>query len=89
MIAILGFYNAGLKDRFDCIVLDSIVIPLLPECACSDVGTVDPSQPCEKVFGQCECKPGVTERKCDECERLYFDFSMTGCTSECRNTTRR
>ena len=29
--------------------------------------------------GKCQCKPGVTGKKCDRCEENYYDFSSQGC----------
>ncbi|XP_059094696.1 laminin subunit gamma-1-like isoform X3 [Tigriopus californicus] len=31
--------------------------------------------------GQCECKPGVTGPKCDQCEANYWNFGSLGCQS--------
>jgi laminin gamma 1 len=35
--------------------------------------------------GQCECKPGVTGAKCDQCAANHWNFNFKGCEScDCR-----
>ena len=51
-------------------------------CNCNFTGTQFPAEPCERVYGQCGCKPGVTGRRCDRCDRLYINFGLTGCDSK-------
>ena len=61
-------------------MVDSLL--LLPECACDLVGTVDPGTGvllCDRHSGQCQCKPGVTGRKCDQCLPNHWGFSRDGC----------
>ncbi|CAH1795786.1 unnamed protein product, partial [Owenia fusiformis] len=48
------------------------------ECSCNETGTLG-HDPCEPITGQCKCKPGVDGRNCDQCQRLYFDFTDAGC----------
>ncbi|KAE9553293.1 hypothetical protein FO519_003506 [Halicephalobus sp. NKZ332] len=46
------------------------------ECGCDSRGSH--SGNCNDK-GQCECKPGVTGLRCDQCESGFFDFSSSGC----------
>ena len=57
-----------------------IFMMFVAACACDATGTVDTSTPCERELGQCQCKNGVDGRQCNQCQRMYVDFSDTGCT---------
>lgn len=46
-------------------------------CGCNPLGSQ--STDCDRVKGQCKCKPGVSGRKCNKCLDLHFGFSKTGC----------
>jgi laminin gamma 1 len=45
-------------------------------CQCNEQGSI--SQQCNSE-GQCECKPGVTGERCDQCKPGFYDFSPSGC----------
>lgn len=46
------------------------------ECSCDLKGSF--STQCNSE-GQCECKPGVTGERCDQCKPGFYDFSPSGC----------
>ncbi|CAL8096731.1 unnamed protein product [Calicophoron daubneyi] len=47
-------------------------------CMCNTTGSQ--SEVCNKLTGECPCKPGVVGRKCDQCAPYHYDFSALGCT---------
>ncbi|XP_014218984.1 laminin subunit gamma-1 isoform X2 [Copidosoma floridanum] len=47
-------------------------------CNCNEIGSR--SLQCNSE-GKCQCKPGVTGDKCDQCAANFFDFGSFGCTS--------
>eukprot|EP00794_Sanderia_malayensis_P015666 gene15666-17246_t len=49
-------------------------------CNCNAMGSVNTSD-CEKYGGQCQCKPGVTGRTCDQCMPGFYNFTSNGCTA--------
>ena len=50
----------------------------LSACACSDVGAT--TNLCDKITGQCVCRPNVGERQCDKCIDNYYELTTEGCT---------
>ena len=50
-------------------------------CDCDKQGST--SLNCNPKGGQCECRPGVTGRQCDQCKPGFYGFSANGCT-ECK-----
>ena len=44
-----------------------------------DCGLASYGPDCDIYNGQCQCRPGVTGRKCDRCETGYWDYSPSGC----------
>ena len=47
-------------------------------CSCNTLGSVDAS--CQNMTGQCNCRPNVIGRICDDCAENTFDFrSGEGC----------
>ncbi|KAH9285907.1 Laminin subunit beta-1 [Echinococcus granulosus] len=48
-------------------------------CECNVTGSVGPI--CDKLTGQCLCRPGVVGRKCDQCDLYHYHFSTSGCTA--------
>eukprot|EP00795_Rhopilema_esculentum_P010926 gene10926-19760_t len=49
-------------------------------CDCNPIGSLN-STFCAKNGGQCQCKPGVMGRKCDQCQAGYFNFTNNGCSA--------
>uniref|UniRef100_A0A7N8X2B0 Laminin, beta 2-like n=1 Tax=Mastacembelus armatus TaxID=205130 RepID=A0A7N8X2B0_9TELE len=49
-------------------------------CQCDPQGSL--SGECDKVGGQCLCKPNVIGRRCDQCAPGTYGFGVNGCTSE-------
>ncbi|XP_057303936.1 laminin subunit alpha-1-like isoform X1 [Hydractinia symbiolongicarpus] len=47
-------------------------------CDCHVLGSYN--QSCDLVTGQCPCRPGVVNTKCDKCATNYFGLSIAGCT---------
>ncbi|XP_016138604.1 laminin subunit beta-1-like [Sinocyclocheilus grahami] len=47
-------------------------------CQCDRQGSL--SAECDKVGGQCHCKPNVIGRKCDQCAPGTYGFGPYGCT---------
>uniref|UniRef100_A0A673C7J4 Laminin subunit beta-1 n=1 Tax=Sphaeramia orbicularis TaxID=375764 RepID=A0A673C7J4_9TELE len=51
-------------------------------CQCDPQGSL--SGECERVGGQCRCKPNVMGRRCDQCAPGTYGFGVNGCTAcEC------
>ncbi|CAL8370158.1 unnamed protein product [Lota lota] len=48
-------------------------------CQCDPQGSV--SADCEKVGGQCLCKPNVIGRRCDQCAPGTYGFGPQGCAA--------
>nr|XP_055044545.1 laminin subunit beta-2 [Misgurnus anguillicaudatus] len=48
-------------------------------CQCDPQGSLRAD--CDKVGGQCHCKPNVIGRKCDQCAPGTFGFGPNGCTA--------
>ena len=53
-----------------------------PGCDRCDCGTASVSRECDSVTGQCQCQPGVTGRRCDECQAGYWNYGRRGCQRE-------
>ncbi|XP_052450464.1 laminin subunit beta-1-like [Carassius gibelio] len=47
-------------------------------CQCNPQGSL--SAECDKVGGQCHCKPNVIGRKCDQCAPGTYGFGSNGCS---------
>lgn len=58
----------------------SLVCCLYPACQCDPQGSL--SGECDKVGGQCRCKPNVIGRRCDQCAPGTYGFGVSGCTGE-------
>ena len=52
------------------------------ECNCDPVGSVSGECSLDFMTGDyiCECKPGVTGNKCDQCFDGYYGLKKEGCT---------
>ncbi|XP_055084301.1 laminin subunit alpha-3-like isoform X1 [Periophthalmus magnuspinnatus] len=51
--------------------------PLLgcDDCECSPTGIVSTTKPdCDRITGQCSCKPRIGGRQCDRCAAGYYGF---------------
>uniref|UniRef100_A0A7M5V486 Uncharacterized protein n=1 Tax=Clytia hemisphaerica TaxID=252671 RepID=A0A7M5V486_9CNID len=46
-------------------------------CNCNPIGSINST--CNKVAGQCFCKPGVTGRDCSRCSPGFYNFTSHGC----------
>ncbi|XP_015765926.1 PREDICTED: laminin subunit gamma-1-like [Acropora digitifera] len=53
------------------------------DCGCNTTGTVNGSNVCNKVNGQCPCKPLLSGRTCNKCQDGYFGLTAQnpGCTA--------
>uniref|UniRef100_A0A8C1T9L1 Laminin, beta 2-like n=1 Tax=Cyprinus carpio TaxID=7962 RepID=A0A8C1T9L1_CYPCA len=51
---------------------------LRASCQCDPQGSL--SAECDRVGGQCHCKPNVIGRKCDQCAPGTYGFGPHGCT---------
>lgn len=65
----LGFY--GTPDNSDGRCM---------ECDCEPDGIV--SGECDEITGQCNCKPGITGRRCDKCEQAKNILKNGHCKGE-------
>ena len=45
---------------------------MILECGCHEKGALN--LPCEKVNGQCSCKPNVEGLNCNTCKDNYWNF---------------
>uniref|UniRef100_A0A3P8UUK8 Laminin, beta 2-like n=1 Tax=Cynoglossus semilaevis TaxID=244447 RepID=A0A3P8UUK8_CYNSE len=50
-------------------------------CQCDPQGSL--SGECDRVGGQCRCKPNVMGRHCDQCAPGTYGFGVSGCTCDC------
>ncbi|XP_037130494.1 laminin subunit beta-2 [Syngnathus acus] len=48
-------------------------------CQCDLQGSL--SSECDRVGGQCRCKPNVMGRRCDQCTPGTYGFGVNGCTA--------
>ncbi|XP_076019504.1 laminin subunit beta-1 [Genypterus blacodes] len=48
-------------------------------CQCDPQGSL--SAECDKIGGQCRCKPNVIGRRCDQCAPGTYGFGPYGCTA--------
>ncbi|XP_069690531.1 laminin subunit alpha-2 isoform X2 [Periplaneta americana] len=48
-------------------------------CKCNPHGSV--SDECHEQTGQCNCRPGITDRDCSQCNRDRFILTHHGCTT--------
>lgn len=46
-------------------------------CDCYPLGSF--SRACDRDSGQCQCKPGVIGRQCDQCDNPFAEVSANGC----------
>ncbi|XP_074646812.1 laminin subunit beta-1-like [Tubulanus polymorphus] len=49
------------------------------ECDCDPMGST--SNECNTLGGQCQCKPNVIGRRCDQCAPGTYGFGPNGCTA--------
>ena len=50
------------------------------ECDCDVTGTIKGVE-CDIQTGQCQCQPGVTGARCDQCEPEHYGFGSNGCSA--------
>uniref|UniRef100_A0AAY5KX69 Laminin, beta 2-like n=1 Tax=Esox lucius TaxID=8010 RepID=A0AAY5KX69_ESOLU len=49
------------------------------QCQCDPQGSL--SAECDRIGGQCHCKPNVIGRRCDQCAPGTYGFGQYGCTA--------
>ncbi|XP_058498691.1 laminin subunit beta-2 [Solea solea] len=59
--------------------ISSIIHDGALQCQCDPQGSL--SGECERVGGQCRCKPNVMGQHCDQCVPGSFGFGVSGCTA--------
>lgn len=59
--------------------ISSIIHDGALSCQCDPQGSL--SGECDKVGGQCRCKPNVMGRRCDQCAPGTYGFGVNGCTA--------
>ena len=64
---VAGFYGLSAHDPAGC-----------SDCNCDPQGT-QPGSTCDRVTGQCVCKPGSTGRTCGTCDEGFHSPSQDGC----------
>uniref|UniRef100_A0A8C9RWJ6 Laminin, beta 2-like n=1 Tax=Scleropages formosus TaxID=113540 RepID=A0A8C9RWJ6_SCLFO len=52
-------------------------------CDCDPQGSLGAE--CQRIGGQCPCKPNVMGRRCDQCAPGSFGFGPHGCTCDCHS----
>ncbi|XP_077341211.1 usherin [Lithobates pipiens] len=76
-------------DFFQQFDADPTATDVCQPCNCNEEGTVNKSQDCEKVGGQCSCKVNVWGRQCDQCKDGFYNLQESnpdGC-QPCRCNT--
>ncbi|KAM9316854.1 usherin [Gastrophryne carolinensis] len=56
---------------------DPAAIDVCRTCDCNEDGTVNKSQNCEKVGGQCHCRTNVWGRQCDQCKEGFYNLQRS------------
>jgi hypothetical protein len=56
-------------------------------CGCSALGSVNGTVCSNDDQGMCVCKPGVSGRACDSCQKMYTNFSSAGCSRKLKIKT--
>ncbi|KAM9343533.1 LOW QUALITY PROTEIN: laminin subunit beta-1 [Pholidichthys leucotaenia] len=69
---------AEMCSKLICSISSIIHDGALP-CQCDPQGSL--SGECDKVGGQCRCKPNVFGRRCDKCAPGTYGFGASGCTA--------
>ncbi|KAM8945416.1 usherin [Pelodytes ibericus] len=46
-------------------------------CNCTTSGTVNGDMGCEKIGGQCNCKPNIVGRQCNQCKDGFYNVQST------------
>ncbi|XP_041860156.1 laminin subunit beta-1 [Melanotaenia boesemani] len=69
---------AEMCSKLICSISSIIHDGALP-CQCDPQGSL--SGDCDKVGGQCRCKPNVMGRHCDQCSPGTYGFGVHGCTA--------
>lgn len=66
--------------RFPIDVYANSIFPIFPfiACHCNPQGSL--SVECKKIGGQCQCKPNVIGRNCNQCAPRTYGFGPYGCT---------
>lgn len=57
-----------------------MLINVFVDCVCDPTGSE--STICNPLGGQCECKPNVIGRQCDQCAPATYGFGPAGCKGE-------
>ncbi|XP_069811529.1 usherin [Dendropsophus ebraccatus] len=56
---------------------DPSAIDVCQPCDCNQAGTVNRSQDCDELGGQCKCKVNVWGRRCDQCKDGFYNLQDT------------
>ncbi|MFT7813012.1 usherin [Arapaima gigas] len=59
-------------------------------CSCHEAGTINGSQDCNPIGGQCKCKRHVSGRQCEQCQHGFYKLhpsNLDGCRACNCNTT--
>ena len=62
-----------------CLFFLLLLLLLSLDCGCHSNGSLSPV--CDQTTGQCQCKPGVMGRTCDQCMPAFYGLSEVGCTA--------
>ena len=70
------------KDQISCLsqcFTSCLFLSLsLVDCECDPIGSI--SSICDEFGGQCECRPNVIGRRCDQCAPGTYGFGPSGCS---------
>ncbi|KAH0622698.1 hypothetical protein JD844_025227 [Phrynosoma platyrhinos] len=62
---------------------DLSAVDVCKPCECNIAGTINSSQLCDKIGGQCNCKRHVSGRQCNQCQEGFYNLQQSdpgGCS---------